>query len=37
MQRAYEDKSYKNGGMMDFAWYVWDKQTENNSPTIKWL
>lgn len=37
MKRAYEEKAYKNGGMMDFAWFVWDKQTKEHSPTIKWL
>jgi hypothetical protein len=31
-----EDKTHKNGGMMAFAWFVWDKSHEG-SPTIDWI
>jgi len=31
-----EDKTHKNGGMMAFAWFVWDK-SHTGSPTIDWI
>jgi len=31
-----EDKTHKNGGMMAFAWFVWDKK-HIGSPTIDWI
>lgn len=36
LTRNGKDDEYKNGGMMAFAWFVWD-HAYGGSPTIEWL
>lgn len=31
-----DEGTHKNGGMMSFAWFVWDK-THKGPPTIHWI
>jgi hypothetical protein len=36
LTRNGNDEQYKNGGMMVFAWFVWD-HSHDGPPTIEWL
>jgi hypothetical protein len=36
LNRNGNDEAYKNGGMIAFAWFVWD-HTYGGEPSIRWL